>query len=303
MRRSPSPRCAELALAALLFGAPVAACPCGAPSGAFPAWTALDERLTVTALAGYAGEVGSFDDRARAWPLPRDVAAHRVSLDLLAAWRPVAAVELSLGVAAAWSRASQPGVLAEGISLGDSAFRARWELPRSPSAGVPAAALWLGARAPTGERDPRANGLTSVGLGHWEASLGGELSWSFGARWTLSVGVELGARAPAVWNDVEVTPGPRGAALLLAVWRPSERVALSAGVTAWLELSPWVQGVREDPSVSHRVGPTLGVSWQALPALRVLASAGVDPLLDGFGGNATASVRATLGLSWAALRD
>ena len=36
----------------------------------------------------------------------------------------------------------------------------------------------------TRKGDPRAQGLTSVGLGHWELSVGAELRWDLAARWT-----------------------------------------------------------------------------------------------------------------------
>ncbi|MFO0628575.1 MAG: transporter, partial [Polyangiales bacterium] len=217
MRPWRSRRCAELAAALLVLSASreARACPCGAPAGAFPAWTALDERLTLSLVLGAHAEHGSFDEHGRAWPLPARVSMHRLLADLTVAWRPAPAWELAASVSAAWSDARQPGLAAEGVALGDTALRARWEGPRSPRRGVPGAAVWSGVRIPTGDRDPRAQGLTGVGLGHWELSLGGELRWDLAARWSASVGAELGVRAPARWNDVDVTPGPRTAALLL----------------------------------------------------------------------------------------
>lgn len=300
-----SRRCAELAAALLALGISreAAACPCGAPAGAFPAWTAMDERLTLSLVLGAAAEHGSFDDRGRAWPLPAGVSATRITSDLTVAWRASPAWELTASVAAAWSSVSLPGIAVEGIALGDSALRARWEGPRSLPRGAPMVALWTGVRAPTGDRDPRAQGLTSVGLGHWELSLGGELRWDLAARWTVSVGAELGVRAPARWEGVEMLPGPRGAVLLLAVWRPHDDVALSAGITGWAEVPAWIEGHQDDVPWSYRLGPTAGVIWQVTPALRLLASLGVDPRVDHLGANTSANVRGSLGLSWAALRD
>jgi hypothetical protein len=303
MRPSRSRRCAESLLAALALAAPAAACPCGAPAGAFPAWTALDERVTVTALTGWSREIGSFDARSRALPQPRGVRSDRVTLDLLAAWRAHRSVELALGVAAAWTRTELPGIAAEGFALGDTSLRARWESPVPVSPAAPAVALWGAVRAPTGGRDLRANGLTSVGLGHWELGLGVETRWRFGLRWSLSVGAELGLRAPADVGGTTYTPGPRAAALLSVIGRPTDRLAISLGLSAWLEAAPWLDGVAAEDAVVHRVGPALGLSWQVVDAVRVLGSVSVDALVDGLGANSPANVRATLGLSWAALRD
>lgn len=280
----------------------VDACPCGAPAGAFPAWSALDERLTFTAVTAWSMELGTFDERSRTRSLPPGVSTHRATLDLLASWRPSAPWELTLGVAGMFTSAALPGLRAEGISLGDSTFRARWELPSS-APSRPTLALWSTLRAPTGARDEGANGLSSAGLGHWELALGAELRWAVASRWALSVGLELGARAPATHGGVEITPGPRGAALLLAVWRPSDDIALSIGLSAWTEAPAWVAGVADDVPWSYRVGPALGMSAQLSPALRLLASIAVDPPIDGFGARSPANLRASLGLSWAPLRE
>lgn len=304
MKPSRSRRCAELAaLLALALPRAAGACPCGAPAGAFPAWTAPDERLTLSLVLGAAAEHGSFDHRGGAWPLPAGVSARRLTADLYVAWRPSPAWELTASAAAAWSAVSLPGLSVEGIALGDSALRARWEGPPSLRRGAPRVAVWTGLRAPTGDRDPRAQGLTSVGLGHWELSLGAELRWDLAARWAVSVGAELGVRAPARWDGVEMLPGPRGAALLLAVWRPHEDVAISLGLTGWAEVPAWIEGRQDDVSWSYRLGPTAGVSWQVIPSLRLLAAVGVDSRVDHLGANTAADVRGSLGLSWSARRD
>lgn len=305
MKPWPSRRCAEAlgALAACTFTTVAAACPCGAPAGAFPAWTAPDERLTFSAMFGASTEHGSFDARGRAWPSPDGVSSHRVTADLIAAWRPAPAWELAASVAGGWSATRLPGLQAESIALGDSALRVRWESPRTTSGAAPEVALWTGLRAPTGDHDARAFGLTAAGLGHWEMSLGGELRWTLSRRWSLSVGAELGARAPARREGVEVTPGPRVAGLLLAVWRPTNPLALSLGVSAWSESPAWIDGQQDDAGWSYRLGPTVGLSWQLARALRLLATVSADPRVDHLGAGASAELRGSLGLSWSPLRD
>lgn len=300
MRPSRSRSSVELGLLTLALAAPAGACPCGAPAGAAPAWTTPSERVAVSAVSGWSHELGTYDARGRAWPLPQGVATERATLDLAVAWRALPSLELAASVAGAWTRAAQPGVTREGISLGDSAFRARWEsaVPMSPAR--PSVALWVGARAPTGERDTGANALTSAGLGHWVLSLGAEARWRLGARWELSAATELGVRAPATWNGATVTPGPRALLALAAVWRPSTRLALSAAVSAWWEAAPWIHGAQSPDASVYRVGPSVGASWQVADALRALASLSVDPRVDGFGANGSANLRATLGLTWTA---
>lgn len=301
MRPSRSPGSIELTLALLAMSAPAAACPCGAPAGAAPAWTTVGERIALNVTAGWTHEYGTFDARARARPLPPGVSTERATLDLTAAWRALPSLELSAGLAGAWTRAAQPGTLREGISLGDSTFRARWESPAPRSPARPALALWGAIRAPTGDRDEGVNVLTAVGLGHWELSLGAQARWHLGRAWELSAAAELGLRAPATRGDATVTPGPRALVALAAVWRPSPRLALNASLSAWWEAPMWIRGEQSPDAGAYRVGPGAGASWQVREGLRVMTSVSVDPRVDGLGANGGANLRATLGIT-AALR-
>jgi hypothetical protein len=297
---SPSSACSfrsALVVALALAPRTAPACPCGPGAAPVTSLTTPDEafalRLSVAALT----ETATWDDRARAWPSPAAVRTRRVIVELAGAWRPGRRVELMALVGGAYTAADQPGVTVRAASLGDVTVRARWEAHDGPAWRV---ALSGAVRAPTGSAvtGTLANGVAGLGLGAWELALGGEVARRSPDRGEVGVAAEAGLRAPAeraqggTW-----TPGPRVSVTAFGAWRATPVLTWTASVSHVLELDAWRDGERVDGSGARRTTVATGLNLRVASALWS-ASIAADPWVDGLGANATATLRATVGVTW-----
>lgn len=286
-------RASLLALcAAALAPAAASACPCGALVGPSAPITGAADRWGAAVNVSALAELGRWDSRSGAQGNPEGASAYRGVLDLAAAWRATPALELGLGVAAGYSAVENPGQSLTGGGLGDSYVRARHELGLTRAGWVPTGAAWAGLRAPTASRalnDPGLAMATGLGLGAWEASVGGELRWALGARVQLALSGEVGLRFAGLDG---YSPGHRAAVTVTVVHEVTQRVSLTAGAGEWMEL-----GV--DGSLLRRTTVSVGAQWRASLDWRAMARVDVDPLVDGAGNELPAVVRASLGVAWA----
>lgn len=178
--------------------------------------------------------------------------------------------------------------------MGDLSARARWEAVDAPSWRV---AGFFTTRAPTGDTaaGALANGVPSLGLGAWEFAPGVEASYRDEDRGAVGVSFDAGLRTEH--NGWRL--GTRLTATVFGAWRATERLTLTGSASNTWEL----ESARDDRPVAgsstRRLTMGAGVTWRARDALVLSFSAAVDPWVEGLGANAIASVRTTVGLTWA----
>ena len=295
MPRSGGSGCRS-ALAAALLLAPATgdACPCGPGAAPVSTVTVPGERFAARASITGLVETATWDERGVARPAPAGATSARLLFELAGAWRPWRLFELSLqgGFGAAW--VELPGVSSRDLRMGDLSARARWEVIDAPSWRV---AGFLTARAPTGDAaaGALANGVPSLGLGVWEVAPGVEASYRDDDRGAVGASFDAGLRTGRDgWR-----PGTRLTATVFGAWRATERLTLTASASNTWEL----ESARDDRPVAgsstRRLTAGAGVTWRARDALALALGAALDPWVDGLGSNAIASVRTTLGVTWA----
>lgn len=287
------------ALASTLALAPTAAlaCPCGPGAAPTTALTSPDESFALRASVSALTEVATWNERGTAFRTADDVRTRRALLEVGAAWRPRDTVELALLGGLAYTAADQPGVTVRAVSAGDVTARARWDALMLPHTR---AALSGALRVPTGDAvsGSLANGVAGLGLGTWEFALGGE--WALRDRTLGEVGVafEAGVRTPTTsaaggtW-----TPGPRLTATVFGAWRATRELTLTGSASQLVELDAWRDGVRVPDSLARRLTVALGANLR-VDRLQWTFAVALDPWIDGLGANATATARATVGLTW-----
>lgn len=288
---------ALVALAAALHPLAARACPCAPGAAPVTALSAPDERVALRASLAALADVATWSERGRAYPTPDDVSTRRLVFEAGVAWRPLRALELSALGGAALAASDAPGVSVRAASLGDVTARVRWEPLDDWRWRVATSAS---VRAPTGDRvaGTVANGIAGLGLGAWEFALGAELARRSDALGELGLAAEIGLRAPAAAISGSTwTPGPRTTVTLFGAWRLTPALTLTASVSHALELDAWRGENRVEGSSTRRLSTALGVGFRAQRAVWTLGLA-ADPWIDGLGANATATVRATMAVTW-----
>lgn len=286
----------SLAIAALLVTPAAAACPCGSALGPVAPWTLAADRVAVAASLSYQGELGTVDAQGRAWSSPPGVATHRALLDLAAAWRVVPSVELSAQWSAAYTDLTLPGASSASATLGDLAFRARWESAASLRRAVPQVAAWAALRLPTGDAGSGALAtVTGLGLGAWEPALGAELSWSLSTPLTLSVLTEAGLRVAPLGP---VRPGVRWMLGAAMAHQLSSRWGWTAALTEIIEGEATEAGQSVSGSGTRRTLLALGASTRWTDRLRSVLTVSADLPLDGLESNVTTQLRAGVTVVW-----
>lgn len=284
-------------LAALVLPGEPRACPCAPGAAPVTALSAAGDAFALRASVAAITDAATWDERGRAYPTPSGVSTRRLVFEAAGAWRPIRAVELSVLAGAALSAADEPGVSVRALSPGDVTARVRWEVRNDWRWRVAASGS---VRAPTGDRvaGTVANGVAGLGLGAWELGLGGELARRSDARGEVGVAAEVGVRvatprdAGSTW-----TPGPRATVTLFGAWRATAALTATASVSQSFELDAWRDGARVADSGTRRLSIALGVGLRVDRALWSLGLA-ADPWIDGLGANATATLRATLAVTW-----
>lgn len=284
-------------LAALFFTGESRACPCAPGAAPVTALSVAGDDFALRASVAAITDTAAWDERGRAYPTPSGVSTRRLVFEAAGAWRPTRAVELSLLAGAALSAADEPGVSVRAASLGDVTARARWEIRNDWRWRVAAAGS---VRVPTGDRvaGTVANGVAGLGLGAWEFALGGELARRSDSRGEVGIAAEVGVRAPTpraagpTW-----TPGPRATITLFGAWRATGALTATASVSQSVELDAWRDGERVADSGTRRLSVALGVGLRVDRAVWSVGLA-ADPWINGLGANATATLRATLAVTF-----
>ncbi len=283
-------------VAAAVFAASTAAeaCPCGPGAAPVSTVTVPGERYALRAAVTGLFETATWDERGVARPAPSNALNARLLFEFAGAWRPARPFELSLhgGFGVAW--VELPGVSSRALRAGDLSARARWEAVDTASWRV---AGFFTVRAPTGDTaaGALANGVAALGLGAWEFAPGVEASYRDDDRGSVGISFDAGLRtASDGWRL-----GTRLTATLFGAWRATERVTLTGSVSNTWELASSRDDRPVAGSETRRLSAGAGVTWRTRDDLAVSFGAAIDPWVDGLGSNAIASVRSTLGLTWA----
>ncbi len=285
------------ALAALVSAGHARACPCAPGAAPVTALSLPGDGFALRASVAAITDTATWDERGRAHRTPSGVSTRRLVFEAAAAWRPLRALEFSTLAGVALSAADEPGVSVRAASMGDVTARARWEPLNDWRWRVATSGA---VRVPVGDRvaGTVANGVAGLGLGAWEFALGGEVARRSDSRGEVGLAVELGVRAPAPRDRGPTwTPGPRATATLFGAWRVTTSLTATASVTQAVELDAWRDGERVPDSGARRLSVALGLGLRVDRAVWSLGLA-ADPWIDGLGANATATLRATLAVTW-----
>ncbi len=272
-------------------------CPCAPGAAPVTAISTPGDSFALRASVAALVDTATWDERGRVYPTPRDVSTRRLVFEAAGAWRPWRSIELSALVGATLTAADQPGVVVRAASMGDVTARARWEAVDTWRWRVATSAA---VRAPTGDRvaGTIANGVAGVGLGAWELSLGGEVARRSEALGEVGVAIDVGVRAPSEREGGSTwTPGPRATVTAFGAWRATAALTVTGSLSHTLELDAWRDGEPVADSGTRRLSAALGFGLRVGRVVWTLGLA-ADPWIEGLGANATATMRATLALTW-----
>lgn len=272
-------------------------CPCAPGAAPVTALSTPGDAFALRASVAALADTATWDERGRVYLTPRDVSTRRLVFEAAGAWRPWRAIELSALAGATLTAADQPGVTVRAASMGDVTARVRWEAVDTWRWRVAASTA---VRIPTGDRvaGTIANGVAGVGLGAWELSVGGELARRSESLGEVGLAVDVGVRAPSPRDGASTwTPGPRATVTAFGAWRATRALTLTGSLSHALELDAWRDGERVANSGTRRLSAAVGVGLRVDRAVWTLGLA-ADPWIDGLGANATATVRATLAVTW-----
>ena len=301
-------------LGAVLLMCSVAAGPtasaCGACSGASGfggALTGNDERWSVALASLGRVQIGSWDEAGhRRSRNPSNVGAYDATLQLALAVRPIRPFELAVMGGAGIAYLDAPGLATVSSSPTDLTMRARFDLlmedPSRPTR--PASAVWITARAPTGNiSDPlgasTAGAIGSFGLGTWELAFGADVRRTFADRYQPFLALEEAARLPDTSLGFLRRLGPRTTA----------RIGLNVFVSDWITLSAlaewnWEPDVelhdqQVPDSSEERTSVLVAASLRGPGWFRGSLSAGMDVPIDTLGRNADATFRVGVTVGYA----
>jgi hypothetical protein len=263
------------------------ACPCGPDAGPAAALTRTGDRVALSIGLTWARETGTWDTHTRAWPQPLGARVDHGALDVALALRVGDAWEFSARSSLVARSVAHPGFGNQGLGLGDTFVRARWETPSaSTPTSTPDVALWAQLRAPSALEGERALAwaLPSSGLGAWELALGTQLRWRVASQVTLALALEAGTRTGGL--------GPRAVAAVAAQWLPTDRTALSATISEVWEVDAQHLGV------FRRTTAAIGGAVQLSTRWRPSALIACDLRFDGLGRDASAWCRASIASTW-----
>jgi hypothetical protein len=320
VRRGPAGRRLRAALA-LGFGVFAAArtssaCPCQGSSGPVSGVTTEFEKIGASLTETARIKHGDWHPDGRYTPQSAGERQTAIDLALIAGYRPIRPIELSVEMAAGHRSFSTPDVSDEHTGFGDTTVRVRWDAFEQPmpyenvAFPWPSLTLVTSLRMPTAERTVGALGsgrtgsigssASSEGLGTWEPALGAVVIREVHPKIDVIGYFEGAYRFPDTWLGVERHLAPRFLAQVGARYLPTPLTALGFFTDIGWEGDLAFQG-KTQPDTGQRLW-TVGVYGSlrtSFNGLRWGALLRWAPPVDDVGKNATGSTTFGVSLGYA----